>query len=393
VSRPQHLNVILVEDSETDAELLVREMTRRGFNPHATRVETGEGLREALAAGDCHVVISDNRMPAFNAREALAITRELAPNVPFIVVSGTLTEEHAVEAMRAGAHDFVTKDNLHRLVPAIERELVEAEHRVEQQRMAAALAESQQRLRQAQKLEAVGRLAAGVAHDFNNLLAAILSYAELVLRGLPPDSAQRSDVEEIKRVADRAAGIVRQLLAFSRRQVSGRDLLNLNQVVHEGMSVLRHLVGRSITIHPKYHANLWNIAGDQNQLEQVLINLTLNARDAMPGGGTLTIATSNVIISERGGLRMPKEPGHYIRLDVTDTGEGIAPEVLPHIFEPFFTTKDVDKGTGLGLASVYGIVEDAGGEIFVDSQPGRGARFTMYFPRFHQAAPGETAKA
>jgi two-component system cell cycle sensor histidine kinase/response regulator CckA len=391
VSRPQPLKVILVEDSETDAELLVRELTRRGFTPQATRVETGDGLREALAAGDCHVVISDNRMPAFNAREALAITRELAPNVPFIVVSGTLTEEHAVDAMRAGAHDFVTKDNLHRLVPAIERELVEAERRAEQQRMAAALAESQQRLRQAQKLEAVGRLAAGVAHDFNNLLAAILSYAELVLRGLPPDSAQRADVEEIKRVADRAAGIVRQLLAFSRRQVSGRDALNLNQVVHEGMSVLRHLVGRSITIHPKYHPTLWSIAGDQNQLEQVLINLTLNARDAMAGGGTLTIATSNVIISEPG-LQMPKAPGQYVRLDVIDTGEGIPPDVLPQIFEPFFTTKDVDKGTGLGLASVYGIVDDTGGEIFVDSQPGRGARFTMYFPRLQSASSDAPAR-
>jgi len=378
---PQPLNVLLVEDSADDAELLLRELLQKGFTPFALRVDTNETLRQALTSRPWHVVISDNKMPALNAKEALKLTKELAPNVPFIVVSGTLTEEHAVEAMRSGANDFVTKDKLHRLAPAIERELVEAARRVEQQRMEAALAESQQRLRQAQKMEAVGQLAAGVAHDFNNLLAAILSYAELILRSLPPDCPQRGDVEEIKNVADRAAGIVRQLLTFSHRQALGRDVLSLNEVVHQGLSVLRPLLGRSIVIDVNYHAPLWNIVGDQSQLEQVLVNLAVNARDAMPRGGMLRITTSNVTIQKPAMPKAPTAPGSYVRLDVEDTGLGIAPDVLPKIFEPFFTTKEIGKGTGLGLASVYGIIEECGGSIFVDSQPGKGARFTMYFPR------------
>lgn len=377
----QPLNLLMVEDSADDAELLVRELRRRGFAPVATRVDTSDGLRNALAAQPWHVVISDNSMPDLNAKDALEISKELAPDVPFIVVSGTLTEEHAVEAMRSGASDFVTKDKLHRLAPAIERELIESARRAEQRRMAAALAESQQRLRQAQKLEAVGRLAAGVAHDFNNSLAAIMSYSELVLRSLPRTSEHRNDLKEIQRVAERGAGIIRQLLAFSGRQMFERDILDLNEVVHESLPVLRHLVGRKVDIEPEYQGQLWSINGDHTQLEQVLINLALNARDAMPTGGVLTIRTENIVVSDANDPFRPSAPGHYVMMEIADTGEGIPPDVLPKIFEPFFTTKPVGEGSGLGLASVYGIVEDSGGSIFVDSAPGCGARFIIYFPR------------
>ncbi len=387
MSRPLPLSVLMVEDSADDAELLLRELLRRGFSPIATRVDTGEALSAALRTRAWDIVISDNSMPGFSGGEALRVVKQAAPDVPFIVVSGTLSEEHAVDAMRAGASDFVTKSKLHRLAPIVERELQESARRAERRRMAETLAEVQQQLRQAQKLEAVGRLAAGVAHDFNNLLGAMLSYVSLAQTALPPHSEARADLLEIKHLAGRAAELVRQLLAFSRQQVLSQEVLNLRDIVHECLSLLRHLVGDGVSIAAQYDGTPWNIKGDRTRLEQVLMNLALNARDAMPRGGMLTISTSNVTVEEPGLPGMPPQSGEYVRLRVS--GSGIPPDALPKVFEPFFTTKEPGKGTGLGLATVYGIVEQSGGCIFAESQRGDGATFTIFLPRLIEPAQAQ----
>ena len=379
MTRP--VNVLMVEDSPNDAELLLLELRRQGFAPSATRVDTGPALLAALADRTWDVVISDHNMPCFSGDDALKLVKEHAPDVPFIVVSGTRGEEHAVEAMRAGASDFIVKTRLHRLAPVVERELQEGALRSEQRRMAAALAESQHQLRQAQKLEAVGRLAGGVAHDFNNLLAAILSYADIVLKSMSSDDSHRGDVQEIKRATSRAAELTRQLLAFSRQQVLEQVVLNLNEVIDDVLHLLRHVVKESIVIDLHCERDLWNVSGDRIRMEQILMNLVSNARDAMPQGGTLTITTSNVVVTAPDEIHKPPAPGRYIRLEVRDTGNGIPEDVLPKIFEPFFTTKEEGKGTGLGLATVHGIVQQSRGSIFVESGAGRGATFTIYLPQ------------
>ena len=378
---PRPVSVLMVEDSEDDARLLKIELERQGFRPEVQRVDSGPALRNALATGEWDVVISDHNMPGFSGDEALSLVKCFDPELPFIVVSGTRGEEHAVAAMRAGASDFIVKNRLHRLAPVVERELVASGLRAEQRRIAAALEESQRQLEQSQQLEAIGRLAGGVAHDFNNLLAAILSYADLVLQSLPPGDKHRDDVEEIKRAGRHAAELTRQLLAFSRQQVMEKAVLNLNEVVHDEVGLLQRLVGPLVEIRTYFDPEPWLIRGDRLQIEQVLMNLATNARDAMPKGGILTISTGRVRVTEDDTTMRPQVPGEFVSLQVRDTGMGIGPEILSKIFDPFFTTKEVGKGTGLGLATVYGIVKQSGGSIYVDSQLGHGATFTIYLPR------------
>jgi signal transduction histidine kinase len=378
---PRAVHVLMVEDSEDDARLLTRELKRQGFEPTVARVDTGPALRESLASTDWDVVICDHNMPGFSGDEALSLVKCFDPDLPFIIVSGTRGEEHAVEAMRNGASDFIVKDRLHRLAPAVERELLGTALRVEQRRIAAALEESQRQLRESQRLEAIGRLAGGVAHDFNNLLAAIMSYADLILHSLPPGDRHRDDVEEIRRAGRHAAELTRQLLAFSRQQVMAPAVINLNEVVHEAQGLLQRLAGPLVTIETWFDPEPWLVKGDRLQIEQVLMNLATNARDAMPKGGRLVISTGRVTVTGSEVGPRPEAPGQYVSLEVRDTGVGIAPEILPKIFDPFFTTKELGKGTGLGLATVYGIIRQSQGHIYVDSTPGHGATFTIYLPR------------
>ncbi|MBI3326399.1 MAG: response regulator, partial [Nitrospinae bacterium] len=248
------------------------------------------------------------------------------------------------------------------------------------------LSQTQAQFVQAQKMEAVGRLAGGVAHDFNNLLTIITGRTQLQLMRLPVDHPVRRDLELIHSAAARAATLTGQLLAFSRRQILQPKVLDLNALVHEVSLLLRRLIGEDIAFVTVLDPALGQVRADPGQLEQVLFNLAINARDAMPQGGQLTLETANVerhAGNGRGEAGIP--PGRYVQLRIRDTGIGMDPEVRAHLFEPFFTTKEVGKGTGLGLATVYGIVTQSGGYIAVDTAPGWGTTFTLCLPRVDDA--------
>ncbi len=241
--------------------------------------------------------------------------------------------------------------------------------------------QAEEQLRQSQKMEAMGRLAGGVAHDFNNLLSAILGYASLLRSQVGPDSPLLGDLEEIEKAGQRAADLTRQLLAFSRKGIREPEVMSVNGVVTDTLRMLRRIIGEDVRLETHLEDDLPAISADRGHVEQILMNLAVNARDAMPGGGTLSIRTSRLVSDE---LTVPIDPQLrapvYVRLEIADTGSGIDPDLLDHIFEPFFTTKDEGRGTGLGLSTVYGIVRQSGGEIRVESQAGKGTRFEVLLP-------------
>src|SRR6202047_778502 len=245
----------------------------------------------------------------------------------------------------------------------------------------------EQQLRQAQKMEAVGRLAGGIAHDFNNLLMVISGYCEFLLERIGSDVALRGSVQEIANAAERATSLTRQLLAFSRKQILAPKVLDLNAIVTENLKMLRRMIGEDIDLGMVAGAEIGTVKADPGQIEQVIMNLAVNARDAMPHGGKLTIETANVTLDEEyARLPVPVTPGEYVMLAISDTGTGMDAETQAQIFEPFCTTKGL-KGTGLGLSTVYGIIKQSGGYIWVYSEPGKGTSFKVYLPRV--SATGE----
>jgi len=246
----------------------------------------------------------------------------------------------------------------------------------------------EEQLRNAQQLEAIGRLAGGVAHDFNNILSIIMGHGELLLGAVGADERARNGLEQIRRAADRAASLTQQLLAFSRKQVLQPKVLDLNEAVADVQKMLSRVIGEDIELIASVHPSLASVKADPGQVEQVLMNLAVNARDAMPHGGKLMMETSNVEADAELARSLDLVPGRYAMLKVTDTGHGMSAETLSHIFEPFFTTKPMGKGTGLGLATVWGIVKQSGGSIRVESEVDRGSTFRIYLP----ATEGNTRK-
>jgi len=245
----------------------------------------------------------------------------------------------------------------------------------------------ERQLRMAQKMEAVGRLTGGIAHDFNNLLGVIIGYSQVLKRSLGTEHASFEHAQEIEKAGQRAVSLTRQLLAFSRQQVLEPVVLNLNTLVSDMEKMLPRLIREDIVLKLELDTSLSQVKADPSQIEQVILNLTVNARDAMPDGGKLLIQTANVNLDNAYTHNHPgSRPGSYVMLRVTDTGTGIDPEIQSQIFEPFFTTKERDKGTGLGLATVYGIVKQSGGYIGVDSEKGKGASFSVCLPRLEQPA-------
>ncbi|MBW2738864.1 MAG: response regulator [Deltaproteobacteria bacterium] len=395
------LHLLIVEDNPDDAELAVKELERKGFNVKWTRVDTEEAFRKALAKKP-DLILLDYSLPSFDCPAALEVYRQLHLEIPIIIVSGTIGEEVAVECMKSGATDYVLKDNLSRLSPVVKRALEEIKIYRENKQAEKKMKEMQAQLIQSQKMEAIGTLAGGVAHDFNNLLTVIIGNAQLALMNVIKDESLRKEIEDIKKAGEKAASLTRQLLAFSRKQIVQPRILNINELLTDIEKMLGRLIGEDIELLTIPAPALWQVEIDPCQIEQVIMNLAINAKDAMsicadcaavrPPGGKLTIGTANADLDknyfrERG--IHEEKPGHYVMLAVSDTGSGMDKETREHIFEPFFTTKEVGKGTGLGLSTIYGIVKQNNGFIWVYSEPGKGTTFKIYLPKVKNAKPEE----
>jgi hypothetical protein len=355
------IRLLICEDSDDDALLIATHLRRGGLDVDYERAESAEQVAEALRERTPDLVISDYHIPGFGAEQALELLRESGLDLPFILVSGRIGEEEAATLMRAGAHDFVLKDRMPRLVPVIRRELHQAQERREHRDL-------QRKLHQAERLDSLGRLAGGIAHDFNNLLAVILGRTDLALADISEDDPHRESLTVIRQLAERGAALTRHLLVFSRQEPLSPETLSANDIVADTERVLHGAVGEDIAFTTHLAEGLWPVHIDRSELERLLLNLVANSRRAMPHGGRLTIATANV-----------PGPEPMVRICVADTGTGMSEEVIGRAFEPFFTT-DTAVGTGLGLSTAYGVVRAAGGDIALSSRLGGGTTVRIDLP-------------
>ncbi len=374
------VTVLHLEDEARDARLIERQLAADGIACEVVRVDCEASFRAAVARGGFDIILADHSLPDFDGIDALRIARESCPSVPFICVSGSLGEELAIDALKSGATDYVLKHRLSRLGPAVRRALQESAERDKRRRAESEVAVLENQLRHSQKMEAVGQLAGGIAHDFNNLLTVINGYCERLLVMSADGDPMAADLDLIHKAGQRAAQLTRQLLAFSRRQVLQPKLIELNGIVIDIERILRRVIGEQVTVVTKLDSALGVTQADPGQIEQVIMNLAINARDAMPNGGVLTIETANITIDGVATPRYPLRAGRYAMLAVRDTGIGMDAATAARIFEPFFTTKEAGKGTGLGLSTVYGILMQSGGDVAVESTPGAGTTMRVFLP-------------
>jgi two-component system, cell cycle sensor histidine kinase and response regulator CckA len=504
-----HLRILVIEDLEDDMLLMLRELRRGGYTLDHLRVETPTAMQAALDEQVWDIVIADYTLPAFSALDALRLLQLQQHDLPFIIVSGTIGEETAVAAMKAGAHDYIIKGNLARLVPAVARELREAEERRKRQDAEQALWQSEEALRQsqqqyqalaeaspvgifrmdtqgncvyvnrqwcemtgvpleqaiqgkwfkalhpddrehvitvwqaalqdglpfrlefrlqrldktilwvfgqalpdrqngeeilgyigtitditekkqlesqflrAQRLESLGTLASGIAHDFNNILTPILAISQLLpLKMTDLDKPHQQMLDILEDSARRGADLVKQILVFARGGEGKRVPLQINHLLAEVVQMARQTFPKGVEIQTNLSTiDFWTVSADATQLHQVLMNLAVNARDAMPNGGILSIAAENILIDAAfARMNLEAHAGSYVVITISDTGIGIAAELLERIFDPFFTTKEVGQGTGLGLSTTLGIVKNHEGFIQVHSEIGQGSQFKVYLP-------------
>lgn len=503
---PHPMYFIHVEDNPMDAELVQEQILREWPQGRIERVESRATFEAVLKAGAPDLILSDFSLPSFDGLSALSVARQLSPGTPFIFLSGTIGEEVAVEALKNGAVDYVLKDRMGRLVPAIRRAIFQAEEQRKHRQAELQLQENQERIRQqaslldkardaicvtdlthqvtywnasaeslfgwpvteamgrdvqrlifqhettrheealrhvrsegrwegelrlqtkagatvvvesrwtlvtdargeprsillintditerkrlevqflrAQRMESIGTLAGGIAHDLNNVLTPILVAAQVLQTHAPKED--RVLLETIEKSALHGASLIKQVLLFARGAEGEHTPLQFRHLVTEMEKLLRDTLPRSIEIHTRFDKDLLLVRGDATQLNQVLMNLCVNARDAMPDGGTIEVRAANHVASEEFWRAHPEmKPGPLVLLSVSDTGTGIPPDVIERIWDPFFTTKELGKGTGLGLSTVVGIVKGHGGAVNVQSQPGQGTRFEVYLPAVAQEA-------
>ncbi|HLK69462.1 MAG TPA: response regulator [Bryobacteraceae bacterium] len=374
---------------EADSEPVAAELRRGGYDPDFAYVDTQARLDAALS-GNWDIAISDFTAKGLSALAALKAIQSRGVDLPVIVVTGKIKDADVLAVLKAGAADHLTRTNLMRLNAAVERELRAVKFRRDRTRL-------EEQFRQAQKMEAVGRLAGGVAHDFNNLLTVITGYSDMLLASRDLKPAHRTALEEIRRSAERGGALTHQLLAFSRRQPLEARTLRVNELVMQIEKLLRRLIGEDIELVTIAAAAQDVVEADPGRLEQVIMNLAVNARDAMPNGGKLTIETGTVHLDESfTAKRLGVQPGHHVTISIIDTGIGMDEETQSHLFEPFFTTKRAGRGTGLGLATAYGIIRQSGGAIGMFSELGKGTTARIYLPLSQSkvlAEPDKTAVA
>ncbi|MGE5619514.1 MAG: ATP-binding protein [Sphingomonadaceae bacterium] len=368
------LRILIVEDSEDDAELLLLELRRGGYEPSFERVETPEDMAAALRRQEWDIVVSDYVMPRFGGLAALAKLQASGIDIPFIIVSGKIGENVAVEAMKAGAHDYIMKENLTRLVPAIQRELAEAVIRRERKQM-------EEQLKRAQRLELAGRIAGQVAHDFANLLSPLFGYPQLIRRLLPSDHPAIKYCDALLTNIRQMAAINEDLLTLGRRGRFHQETTDLNELVAMAVSQTPDRPA-TLTVDLRLANDLPPINCAPAQLLRVIANLISNAREAMGDNGVLTITTAKVVRDRYFGSYNRIAPGEYAMIRVEDTGSGIPEEIIDRVFDPFFTTKRTDerKGSGLGLSIIQAIVDDHKGYVDLESHQGTGTAFSVYLP-------------